>query len=118
MERRSLSILYLLIRIGFCTALAVMDSTNVTSTTPRETLILGIIHLSLGSLFLIIKPYRKMWMNRADGLVFTTAGILLFLVIINTKPYYVLELTVGVIGTGLITVCIIYEYIKQRQRNQ
>ena len=69
-DYRSLSALHLLVRIEFCTALTVMDSTTITSTTPREMFILGVIHLSLGSLFLIIKLYRKMWMNHADGLVF------------------------------------------------
>ena len=117
-DYRPLSVLHLLLRIGFCTALTVMDSTNVTSTTPREMFVLGIIHLLLGSLFLIVKPYRKMWMNHTDGLIFTTVGVLLFLVIINTKPYYIMELTAGVIGTVFITVYIIYEHIKQRQRNQ
>ena len=117
-DYRPLSALHLLLRIGFCIVLTAMDSTNVTSTTPREMLVLGIIHLLLGSLFLIVKPYWKMWMNHTDGLIFTTIGVLLFLVIINTKPYYIMELTVGVIGTVFITVYIIYEHIKQRQRNQ
>ena len=116
-----------------------MDGTNMTSTTSREMLVNGIIHLLLGSLFLIVKPYQKMCMNHTDGLIFTTVGVLLFLVIINTKlyyimeltigvigtvgvllflviintkPYYIMELTVGVIGTVFITVYIIHEHIK------
>ena len=116
-DYRPLSALHLLLRIGFCTALTVMDSTNVTSTTPREMVVLGILHLLLGFLFLIVKPYRKMWMNHTDGLIFTTVGVLLFLVITNNKQYYIMELTVGIIGTLLITTYIIFEFIKQRKRN-
>jgi FtsH-binding integral membrane protein len=59
-----------------------------------------------------------MWMNHTDGLIFTTIGVLLFFTIINYKPYsnYILELTVGVIGTVLITAYIIYEYIAKARK--
>jgi FtsH-binding integral membrane protein len=59
-----------------------------------------------------------MWMNHTDGLIFTTIGVLLFFTIINYKSYsnYILELTVGVIGTVLITAYIIYEYIAKEKK--
>ena len=36
--------------------------------------ILGIVQVSMGVLFFVLKPYKKVWMTNVDGIIFTLAG--------------------------------------------
>ena len=38
---------------------------------------IGMFHILLGALFLTIKPYKKKWMNHANGLFLFTLGALM-----------------------------------------
>lgn len=55
----------------------------------------GILHVLLGNFFFTVKPYRKTWMNHADGLIFTAVGVLMLIEVFNSRPVYILRIAVS-----------------------
>ena len=110
-DYRSLSSLYMLLRIGSgCVIIAMITPENYFIYHDGmlwELAAGGIFHVLLGTLFLIIKPYRKMWMSHADGLIFILVGVLVLVQISANKPVYILEAVTGLsmmLFTGLFAV--------------
>ena len=56
----------------------------------------GIFHLFLGMFFLSMKPYKKTWMNRVDGLLLLFIGVTLIMLPSQTNKLYLM------VGAGLI----------------
>ena len=76
-DYRPLSALYLLLRIGFgCQFIAIVLKEYKDNATGWEWAVLGVFHVMIGMLFYVAKPYKKDWMCHADGLIFTSVGIL------------------------------------------
>ena len=67
-DYRSVSALYLLLRILIASnfVAVVINSNNDKSISNWQ--IIGIFHIFLGTFFLMLQPYKKSWMNHADGL--------------------------------------------------
>ena len=73
-DYRSFSALYLLLRI----LLALVSIATLLKISSRYYWsFIGVFHILLGALFLTIKPYKKKWMNNADGLFLFTLGALM-----------------------------------------
>ena len=73
-DYRSLSALYMLLRIGL-----VGEYLTVIGVSPRgggglKWYVTGTLHVLLGTFFLIAKPYKKQWMNIVDGLILIVIG--------------------------------------------
>ena len=71
-DYRPLSALYMLMRIRLVGVFLTLNSGYHSS---LKWFITGAFHILLGSFFLITKPYKKQYMNIADGLILTCIGI-------------------------------------------
>ena len=118
-DYRSLSSLYMLLRIGFsCVFIARITPESYYIDHDRmlwESAAVGIFHVLLGTLFLITKPYRKIWMNRADGLIFTLVGVLVLVQISANKPVYILEAVTGLSMMLFIGLFAVYKCVKENK---
>lgn len=62
----------------------------------------GVIQFSIGALFFILKPYKKAWMSKVDGIIFTLLGCYFLMKSFNNielKIFVVVSLVVFVILT-------------------
>ena len=75
----------------------------------------GIFHVLLGTLFLITKPYRKMWMSHADGLIFILVGVLVLVQISSNKPVYILEAVTVLSVMLFIGLFAVYKCVKENK---
>ena len=64
-DYRSLSTLYMLIRIAMSSIFAAIMFNRI----HQKWVIMGLVHVALGTIFLALKPYKKNWMNHVDGLL-------------------------------------------------
>ena len=72
-DYRAVSSFYLLLRIAVA-GIFFLTFTNYHST--LRWYVIGICHIFLGTFFLIAKPYKKKWMNCADGLTIDIVGFI------------------------------------------
>ena len=76
LDYRSLSSLYMLIRLGFVCMILLLHVRDIEDDDLMEWIGPGMFHIFLGIFFLTVKPYKKQWMNHADGLCLTIFGCL------------------------------------------
>ena len=50
-----------------------------------QDIIVGIFQISMRMLFFTVKPYKKVWMSIADGIIFTLIGCYFLIEIDNNK---------------------------------
>ena len=87
-DYRPLSALYMILRIVLATYyiefIAILDLVQ------HSTLecIIGAWHVFLGTMFLVVRPYKVKWMNNADGLILTTLGVLILTYFPENKIIY------------------------------
>ena len=101
-DYRSFSALYLLLRILFA-LLSIAIVLNIFS--QYYWYFIGVFHILLGALFLTVKPYKKKWMNHADGLFLFTLGALMIIKHLGGKFIFILG---AVIGTLVIASSLLY----------
>ena len=105
-DYRSLSALYILIRIGLgCEFVIILLKEDKDNRFLWQWVSFGSLHIFFGMFYFTLKPYRKIWMNKADGLILTIIGVLLLLEIFDNKPVYILG---AVIGFSVMTFTILY----------
>ena len=73
----------------------------------------GVFHVTLGAILLMVQPYRKGWMNIADGLFFTTGGVFLLLKALRDQASFMIGLTLGLSLFTLTLLCIVYKCLKK-----
>ena len=76
-DYRAVSSLYLLLRIAVAGIFFLVFS-NYQSTFRR--FMIGVCHIFIGTLILMVKPYKKNWMNYVDGVIVDLAGFVPLLV--------------------------------------
>ena len=74
-DYRSLSALYMLLRVGLVGEFLTVIHLSLQSGGKLKWFATGLLHISLGIFFLITKPYKKQWMNVVDGLLLTLIGV-------------------------------------------
>ena len=105
-DYRSFSALYLLRRILF----ALVSIAIVLNISGRYYWsFIGVFHIILlGIVFLTIKPYKKKWMNHADGLFLFTLGALMIIKDSGEKFTFIMG---GVIVTVLVMASTLLYFI-------
>ena len=100
-DYRSVSALYLLMRIfsGGIFAAVLMNYGNITNWQ-----IIGISHVFLGTLFLVLQPYKRGWMNHVDGVSLLAVGVLLLIETFNNQTIFIIG---GVTGSVAFVFIII-----------
>jgi hypothetical protein len=96
-DYRSFSALYLLLRILF-DLVGIAIVLNIFNW--YHWWLIGLFHVLLGALFLTVKPYKKNWMNHADGLFLLTLGALMITEDSNEKLSYILGSVIITLVTG------------------
>ena len=105
---RSFSTFYMLLRILFA-LIGVTVVLNIFS--QHHWTVLGLFHVILGVLFLMIKPYKKDWMNRSDGLILLLLGSLMISIHLDPKFIFIAAivtaaLAIASVGLYFVTKCI------------
>ena len=103
-DYRSMSALYLLLRIliaGNFVAILI-NSNNDKSISNWQ--IIGISHIFLGTFFLMLQPYKKSWMNHADGLSLLVVGVLLLIETFNNQYIFIIGDVTGAVAFVFITI--------------
>ena len=70
-DYRPLPALYMLLRIGLVGEFLTVVHISLQDGGEMKWIVTGLLHVLLGNLFLIAKPYKKQWMNIVDGLILT-----------------------------------------------
>ena len=103
-DYRSVSALYLLLRIliasNFVALLIYSNNDNSTSNWQ----IIGRSHVFLGTFFLMLQPYKKSWMNHADGLSLFVVGVLLLIETFNDQYIFIIGGVAGAVAFIFITI--------------
>ena len=110
-DYRSFSALYLLLRILFA---LVSITIELNIFTWYYWSFIGMFHILLGALFLMIKPYKKKWMNHADGLILFTLGALMITKDSSEKFTFIL----GAVIVTLVTASALLYFIYTKYKNQ
>ena len=79
-DYRSLSALYMLLRIALVGAFLTVIHLSVHSVGARKWWVMGILHILYGMMYYVLKPYRKRWMNIVDGSALLLLGVACVLV--------------------------------------
>ena len=104
-DYRSFSALYLLLRILFA-LLSIAIVLNIFS--QYYWYFFGVFHILLGAMFLTVKPYKKKWMNHADGLFLFTLGALMITKGSGEKFTFIME---AVIVSTFVTASALLYFI-------
>ena len=75
-----------------------------------QIIIVGIFQISMGMLFFTIKPYKKLWMSIADGIIFSLIGCY---ILVETANNNQLKLFVMVLGVLFTIVIVLYKIFKK-----
>ena len=100
-DYRCISAIYMVLRISSaitCTALALLKTTYEKNIKVGA----GVSHVLIGTLFLLLRPYKTNWMNKVDGLILTFLGVVILTTILENKAMYIIEI---VIALSLIGLC-------------
>ena len=88
-DYRSLSALYMLIRVGFVFMVLALHITDIKTDDLMEWIGPGITQISFGVFFFVFKPYKKWWMNSADGICLVVYGCLSLVQNYHYKSIYI-----------------------------
>lgn len=105
-DYRSVSALYLLLRVligGVFVVAFVLDGNN-DNYSPSNWQIIGISHVFLGVFFLALQPYKKRWMNHADGVTLLVVGVLMLIETFHTQNIFIIGGVTGAVAFVFITI--------------
>ena len=116
-DYRFISGFYFLLRIGLVCQLVVMLLMAYSNDLwIWETPVPGISHVLLGIFFFAVKPYKKVYMNHMDGLIFTFFGGVFYIQAYNIKALYIVGAAlVCLLGAFSLIYAIYMCIIKQRK---
>jgi hypothetical protein len=104
-DYRSFSALYPLLRILF----ALVGIAIILNEYSRYYWsLIGLFHVLLGALFLTVKPYKKKWMNHADGLFLFAFGALMLTKDSGEKFIFIMGSVIITLVTGSVLLYFIY----------
>lgn len=86
---RPLSALYMFLRIGLAIEFLLVVYVNSNQRESLKWFIAGVVHVCLGTIYLITKPYKRQWMSNADGCILTSLGLLILLGNYREKSIYI-----------------------------
>ena len=92
-DYRPLSALYMLLRIGLAVEFLVVVYVNSHQRESLKWFVAGTVHILLGTFFLVIKPYKKQWMNITDGYILTSFGLIILMGNYREKDVYIVIAT-------------------------
>lgn len=117
---RSLSALYMLIRVGFVFMILALHIIDIKTDELMEWIGPGITHICLGMFFFIVRPYKKMWMNHADGVCLIVYGCLALVQNYHYRIVYIFIVSVHFTMTpiSLVVFVLLYRFVKVIRRSK
>ena len=70
----------------------------------------GLVHVGIGIMFFVVRPYKKQWMNRADGVCLIFYGSLVLAQNYHYKIVYVFMIIVHFGFSPLVVIFLILFY--------
>ena len=107
LDYRPLSALYMLLRIALTCGLAAVLFDRI----HLVWIVLGFFHICLGTVFFVLKPYKKKWMSHADGLLFFAMGALTTMYCLEERVFYIASVTLSAFLIAYICVGSIYPFV-------
>ena len=103
-DYRSVSALYLLMRIlsGGMFVAVIINGNNYGSITNWQSI--GISHVFLGTFFLMLKPYKRGWMNHVDGVSLLIVGVLLLIETFDNQTTFIIGGVTGAVAFVFIII--------------
>ena len=111
---RPLSALYMLLRIGLAIEFLLVIYVNSHQRESLKWFVAGTVHVCLGTIFLVIKPYKRQWMTNADGYILTSLGLLILLGNYREKSVYITIAVLFLLPLIIIVVLLIHKYMQTR----
>ena len=110
-DYKSFSAFYMLFRIRF----AVVGITILLNifTQQYHWPILGLFHIILGALFLMIKPYKKNWMNHVDGLIPLQFGSLMLTIQFDPKFTFIVAIAIATLAIASLSLYFVSKCAKK-----
>ena len=108
---RPLSSLYMVLRLVLafcCLALELLVSYEL-----QIKIGIGVSHVLLGTMFLIMKPYKKTWMSFADGLLLTLLGTIMLTVVFESEVLYLLVIVVVLVMIVFVTSFVLIKCLQR-----
>ena len=108
---RPLSALYMFLRIGLAIEFLLVVYVNSHQRESLKWFIAGVVHICLGTIYLVTKPYKKQWMSNADGCILTSLGLLILMGNYREKNVYITISVLLLFPLLLIVVLLICNYL-------
>ena len=114
-DYRSVSALYFLLRIALAFVISEVPIVKFQYHEYLKLLFIipGFVFTIAGHFFLIVRPYKKNWMNVSDGLLINLLGLLSFNLAAHFKYTFVTSAILAFMPTILYIVYILYNFAKR-----
>ena len=106
-DYRPLSSLYMILRMVSAASYIALTVNAIQNSTLEFAM--GVSHVFLGTMFLVVHPYKVKWMNNVDGLILTVLGVLILIYVPENKIIYLVAV---VLGLCVIIFCSSYYTFK------
>ena len=116
-DYRSVSALYFLLRIALAAGITSDSALELVYYELKLLFIIaGFLFMTVGHLFLIVRPYKKKWMNISDGLLINLVGALAFNFAASFKYTFVTSAIIATLPTFIYIIYIPYSFGKRIKR--
>ena len=82
-----------------------------------QVLFVGVLQILIGSLFFVLKPYKKIWMSNVDAIIFTLAGCYMLIETLNNRLLFISVTIVIILVVVLILICVFYKNLWKTRTN-
>ena len=94
---RSFSAFYMLLRLLFAFVIVVIILNVGRVFTKTFYWSIELLHVTLGALFLVLKLYKKNWMNHTDGLILLLLGTMMLTIHFDPKFTFILAIVIAML---------------------
>ena len=120
-DYRFLSAFFLILRIahgGKIIAISLIDNKTMKKKCMLiQVLFVGVLQILIGSLFFVLKPYKKIWMSNVDAIIFTLAGCYMLIETLNNRLLFISVTIVIILVVVLILICVFYKNLWKTRTN-
>ena len=73
----------------------------------------GVLHVLLGMVLFLVRPYREKWMSYTDGIVLTLIGILVLTLPLKNKILYFVYIIIGLSAFFCSAIFILFKCLRK-----
>ena len=103
LDYRPLSALYMILRIIIsCIIGATLDNQI-----HQKWIVVGLLHVGLGTVFLTLKPYKKKWMNHIDGILLLLLGAFTIVRLLEERIFFIAGIATALIVIASFSIIVL-----------